>query len=324
MLVGRTVYSLGSGPIQIVQTAICAKSFRYTGMAIAFGFVLTIGHIGSIVNFIITPILVNQIGVVATFWFADCLAFVSLICSIIFFFLDRRYSEFYWYKGTTSDDVSTLRKVQFSKIKELNVATFLVFALTAIYYSVIFPFNSISSKYFQVVDGYSLDVSSWMAGIIYYTAFLFGPMFGLVIEKYGIRSRLSIMTFIILIPALSLIFETKIIPIPWMILLGITYSVGPTVLWGSLPKLVPRDIVGTSMGLNACSQMLGVAITQIILGQLKERATYEEVFYYFIAITLLGVVVSVALNWHKGNLLNAVEEEKMSEEEKEVAAPLLL
>ena len=165
-----------------------------------------------------------------------------------------------------------------------------------------------------------------MAGIIYYTAFVFGPFFGILIEKYGIRSRLSIVAFLIIIPAITLIFETKTNPIPWMILLGVTYSMAPTVLWGSLPKLVPRDIVGTSMGLNACSQMLGVAITHIVLGQLKDHSTYEAVYFYFLAITLLGILLSIVLNWHKGKLLNHIEEEKeiiFEPEEPELVAPLL-
>jgi MFS family permease len=161
-----------------------------------------------------------------------------------------------------------------------------------------------------------------MAGIIYYTAFVFGPIFGLVIEKYGIRSRLSIIAFIIIVPAITLIFLTTIIPIPWMILLGLTYSMAPTVLWGSLPKLVPKEIVGTSMGLNSCSQMLGVAITQIVIGQLKDHdSTYQSVYYYFLAIALLGVLLAIVLNWHKGYLLNTAEEEKIADED--IVTPLI-
>jgi len=65
-------------------------------------------------------------------------------------------------------------------------------------------------------------------------------------------------------------------PVPVMIWLGVTYSLGASCLWPILAFIVDKYALGTAYGCMSSVQNLFLAVFAVILGQLQDWATKEH------------------------------------------------
>ena len=173
------------------------------------------------------------------------------------------------------------------------------------FYSVVFPWNSASTGYFQSKFNLSESTASRIAGTIYYVAFILGPIGGQLIDLFGYRGWVLLVGQVVILPALWMFSLSSIYPLIPMLLLGISYSVVPPILWGSVDLMVPMHILGTAMGVLSFLQMLGVALTQIAVGYLREYSGYTSMLLFFAGLATLGTCCGIFLNVAVGSQLNS-------------------
>ena len=132
------------------------------------------------------------------------------------------------------------------------------------------------------------------------------PLFGWIADRYGRR-------------ALSMVFGSLLLPLSfvgvvtgdgglWLttVLLGISFSLVPAVLWPSVIKLVEAQRLGTAYGLLFMIQAAGMTLANVIAGWLNDLngagadnpAGYEPMIVFFALLSVGAFFFSVAL-WRR-------------------------
>jgi MFS family permease len=88
MLIGRVIFGLGNGSLTIVQNKITATWFEGKELALAFGFTMSMSRAGSVLNFNISPLVCDKIGLANTLWFGVGLTAIGLVAAVTVSYLD--------------------------------------------------------------------------------------------------------------------------------------------------------------------------------------------------------------------------------------------
>lgn len=111
-------------------------------------------------------------------------------------------------------------------------------------------------------------------------------------------------------------------PVPVMIWLGITYSLGASCLWPILAFIVEKEALGTAYGCMTSVQNLFLAVFAVIIGQLQDWASskhpgvlqYTLPIMIFIGCAFIALLCTIALialdRKQNGGKLNASAEQR--------------
>ena len=86
-----------------------------------------------------------------------------------------------------------------------------------------------------------------------------------------------------------------------MFILGVAFSLLPSVLWPAVPKIVPEQQLGTAYSIIYYIQNIGLMLVPIIIGNVLDHSKvdnavdYTPAMWIFTVIGGLAIVVSVVL-----------------------------
>jgi len=119
------------------------------------------------------------------------------------------------------------------------------------------------------------------------------------------------------VPKVLVVFGTLLLPLtvailgltalePWVstVLMGISWSLVPAVIWPATTMVVPRRQLGTALGLITLIQALGIGAANLGAGIIADRAGagpanpagYDAVLLFFGAVSL-AALASVVMLW---------------------------
>jgi MFS family permease len=196
------------------------------------------------------------------------------------------------------------RRFLLSDLARFGTAYWFLLALAVLWYAVIVAFRStFSIKYFQHAHGLDLAAAGAMNSYVFLAALFTTPAFGWLCGKTGRyaplltfgASLLPLSIAIMMFTSWNLWFAT--------VLIGISYSLVPAVLWPLLSKLAPPARFGTALGLMAAAQNIGIAGANFIAGELNDRSGagannpdgYHPMMLFFAVTSVLGFLFSCLL-----------------------------
>ena len=135
------------------------------------------------------------------------------------------------------------------------------------------------------------------------------PLFGSIYDRIGRGATLMMMGSVMLV-AVHLLFAAPICNVWWfamavMIVLGIAFSLVPSAMWPSVPKIIPQKQLGSAYALIFYVQNIGLMCVPMLIGWVNERfAKYEladgTVGYDYTPTLLIFAafgILAVALTW---------------------------
>ncbi|ESN92168.1 hypothetical protein HELRODRAFT_184517, partial [Helobdella robusta] len=162
------------------------------------------------------------------------------------------------------------------------------------------------AKFIQDKYGYNQKDASYVSGAVYYLSMVLSPFLGYVVDIIGKREALTFACAILTTPVFILPAVTDLFPIILTLWLGLTYSLAAASMWPSIPLVVMQSAVGTAMGLVTSIQMIGIGLSNIIVGAILETKDqnkeeillrWKYVMTFLLANNVLCILVSVALNF---------------------------
>lgn len=151
-----------------------------------------------------------------------------------------------------------------------NKAFWYIAILCVLFYGAVFPFLFYATDF--IINKY--QVSPDLAGIIpsllpFGTIFL-TPLFGGIYDKKGKGATIMIIGSIMLIvvhgflaiPGLDQWFFAAVM----VVILGIAFSLVPSAMWPSVPKIIPEKQLGTAYALIFYIQNIGLMFIPLLLG----------------------------------------------------------
>lgn len=86
MLLGRVLFGIGGESVSVVQSCITTKWFHEKELAFALGFNLALPRVGSLLNYVLSPLIAVNFDVPAACWVGFAMCFSSLLCAVIICF----------------------------------------------------------------------------------------------------------------------------------------------------------------------------------------------------------------------------------------------
>ncbi len=333
MVGGRLFFGIGEETLFIALLACVAQWFSAGRAALAMALFFSMARVGSYMADI-SPRWAS--AVYAGGWrpplvLAAGLTGVSLLAAIALLRLDRHRP------GASAERAAAAGR-QFGNDRSVNHAPetgghgrfdwrdltrfdpsfWYIMGLNVLFASVFFPFRStFAIVYFQDAKGLSLADAGLVNSWVFFAAIFATPVFGLIADRFGRRAMLLTigaalmpMTFAILgLTHWSLWIST--------VLMGLSFSVIPAVIWPSTAMLVAPARLGTAFGLINVLQSLGMGALNLAAGWLNDQAGagpgnptgYGPMLVMFFLFSLAGFFAVAAL-WRReagphGHGLNA-------------------
>ena len=269
MATGRLLFGIGSETMLVAVTVALGIWFARGGVAFAMALSLAIARGGSYAADV-SPVwagAVYQRGWQAPLVLAAGFAILSMLAAVAYWWVDRVRTA----PPPLRSDPTVTERVRWQDVARFGRSFWYILALCVLFYSVIFPFRStFAIKYFQHAHGLSLEGAATINSYVFLAAIFATPLFGWIADRYGRR-------------ALSMLFGSLLLPLSFVgvamgegglwittVLLGISFSLVPAVLWPSVIKLVKAQRLGTAYGLLFMLQAAGMTICNVVAGWLND------------------------------------------------------
>ena len=279
--IGCMLFGLGSEIAGVAVTRSIAKWFKGKHMALAMGLQLSIARLGTATSLLIAPMLVVTGAEGHKYTLAETakpalvglgVLAVGLILWAAFVAMDSRFDK----EAGTSDKVKTAEedKFRFSDIwKILSNPRFLMIAILCVtFYCCVIRFKKFGSDILIPLFGVEMSISSLLLAMIPFFTIVFTPLFGALVDKVGKATTWMVTgAGMVLAAHLIITFAPQGEPIYAYIaigLLGTGYSLVPSAMWPSVPKIVPERNLGTAYSLIYWVQNLGMWAVPILVGNI--------------------------------------------------------
>ena len=318
--VGCMLFGLGSEIAGVSVTRSIAKWFKGRNMALAMGLQLAIARFGTATAILVAPMIVRQkaMGEIYTLSETNRPALIGLavlavgaVLWAVFVAMDLRFDK----EAGTTDKVDTAQedKFHFSDIwKVLGNPRFLMIAILCVtFYCCVIRFKKFGVSILLPLFGVDLDIATVLLAMIPFFTILFTPLFGALVDKVGKATLWMIVgSALVLTSHFIITFAPQGEPVYAYLaiaMLGIGYSLVPSAMWPSVPKIIPEKNLGTAYSLIYWVQNMGMWAVPIYVGRIFTReitqagnhaqevsaAIHAE--YVFIVLGIVAIDVALML-----------------------------
>ena len=320
--IGCMLFGLGSEIAGVSVTRSIAKWFKGKNMALAMGLQLAIARFGTATAILIAPMIVRQkpMGEIYTLAETNRPALIGLgvlavgaILWAVFVAMDARFDK----QTGETDTVETAEedKFRFSDIwKVLSNPRFLMIAILCVtFYCCVIRFKKFGVSILLPLFGVNLDIATVLLAMIPFFTILFTPLFGALVDKVGKATLWMIAgAGLVLASHLIITFAPQGVPMYAYIaiaLLGIGYSLVPSAMWPSVPKIIPEKNLGTAYSLIYWVQNMGMWAVPIYIGKIftdtitipgdkaQEISAAIQAEHVFILLGIIAIAVAFLLKY---------------------------
>ena len=310
---GCMIFGLGSEIAGVAVTRSIAKWFKDGPVAFAMGAQVAVARLGTALAFILSPILVAQKAPGQMYTLAEtarpatfglALIMGGVLLWGIFVAMDARFDKAHGIasgRGAVKEE----DKFKLSDIGRLltNGKFLLISLLCVFFYCCIISFKKFGTSIVIPRFGMELESAKWVITMIPFFTVVFTPLFGAMVDKVGKATLWMVFGSVLVLAAhLVIAFAPQGVPF-WgyfgIGMLGIGYSLVPSAMWPSVPKIVPERNLGTAYSLIYWIQNMGMLLVPIFVGRIFRA--YEGVQaavraeWIFIGLGCVAVLVAVLL-----------------------------
>jgi MFS family permease len=242
---GRLLFGIGAETFNVATLAAIVRSAPPLHAAFAIGVSLALGRAGA---FAVDMSPTWMPGAYAAGWqppllVAAAFAGVSLVMALAYVLIERR-------SGMAAPPARSAGR----------------------WYAVIFAFRStFSIKYFQHVHGLGLAAAGAINAWVFLAALFATPFFGWVCDRFQRYAPFLAFGAGMLPLAIAAIAAAERAPWVGTVLIGISFSLVPAVLWPLTARIVPAARYGTAIGLITVAMNAGIAGANLVAGQLNDH-----------------------------------------------------
>jgi nitrate/nitrite transporter NarK len=270
--VGFAIFGVGVETAGITATKIIARWFKGYEIALAMGLQVATARIGTALAMSVTVPVAKHFGSIsAPILLALILLCVGLLSFLLFCVMDRKLDESIEQTETKAED-----SFRFSDILLIvkNKGFWLVAILCVLFYSAVFPFLKYATQLMEIKYHVDIELAGIIPALLPFGTILLTPLFGGIYDKKGKGATIMIMGASLLI-FVHLLFALPILNVWWfatiiMIVLGIAFSLVPSAMWPSVPKIIPEKQLGTAYALIFWVQNIGLMCVPMLIGWVLE------------------------------------------------------
>ena len=276
--IGFATFAVGVEVAGITVSKIIVKWFKGKEMAMAMGMEMAMARIGTAMALgfsvpiakatgvvdVSRPVLVALIGL--------C---IGLISFIVYVMMDKKLdASEALEEGEVSVPEEEFKIADIGKILT-NKGWWYIAILCVLFYSAVFPFLKYATDLMVNKFGVKEDLAGLIPMLLPFGNILLTPLFGGIYDRKGKGATIMIIGAVLLIIVHALFsvpgLNSWIFAMVLVVVLGIAFSLVPSALWPSVPKIIPQKRLGNAYSLIFWVQNWGLMGVPLLIGWVLEK-----------------------------------------------------
>ncbi len=268
---GYALFGVGVEYAGITVSKSVVKWFKGKEMALAMGMQVAIARMGSAIPLFFGAYIANLFDVPTVIIISVILLVVGLFAFFYYNVLDKKLDkQIGENQKNNNEEEEEGFKLRDLKIVFQNRGFWLIALLCVLFYSAVFPFYKYGTDLMVNKFGVSETWAGLFPGLVPLGTMLLTPLFGGIYDKKGKgvdimiigAVLLIIVHFIFYLPFINSVF----IAFANVILLGIAFSLVPSAMWPSVPKIIPEKQLGSAYAAIFWVQNFGLWGIPLLVG----------------------------------------------------------
>ena len=197
---------------------------------------------------------------------------IGLLAYLVYCVMDRRLDKSIAAAQGEEEEGFKLSDIKFVVT---NKGFWLIALLCLMFYAGVFPFLKFAAQLMIYKYGVDPVMAGDIPAILPFGTILLTPLFGSLYDRIGKGATLMVVGAMMLV-AVHVLFALPILNEWWfalivMVLLGIAFSLVPSAMWPSVPKIIPQKQLGTAYALIFYVQNIGLMCVPMLIGWVIDR-----------------------------------------------------
>ena len=296
---GFGLFGVGCDITGITVSKVITKWFTGHELASAMGIQVAFARLGTASAISFSPIIALNFGGIQASLLVGTI--ILLLGFFLFIIYNVKFDGIIKERNINTEEDKEPYNIKSIKTLLKNIDFWLIALLCVSFYSSIRPFLKFATDI--IVEKYNMNIiaAGWITSILPYGTIILTPLFGYINDKYGYARKLLVTGCLIVVVSLLLLLSpigagTAWMPIIIMIMMGIAFSLVPSVLWPTVPKLVPLKQLGTAYSIIYYIQNLGLMLVPMTVGNIvtsyNGRIDYTSGIIIFIIFAVFAAIVA--------------------------------
>ncbi len=323
---GFGMFGVGCDITGITVSKIVTKWFTGRELATAMGVQVAMARLGTASAISMSPVIANAYGLSAPILVGATLLLLGFVLFIVYILMDKRIDREQRASVKSSEYSELSEKTRISEYSEKTVLSeetvskdddkftfrdfltvlrnpgfWLIALLCVAFYSSLRPFLKFATD--VLVNNYGMDkeTAGWVTSILPYGTIVLTPLFGVLYDRLGRGSLLMLIGCVIVTLchvclALPLLEHTWMVMVI-MVLYGVSFSLVPSAMWPSVPKIVPLKQLGTAYSIIYYVQNIGLMLVPMLVGNIidanTDTAGHVDYTLPMVVFALLGIAAII-------------------------------
>ncbi len=282
---GFAIFGVGVEIAGITVSKIIVKWFKGKELALAMGLEMATARLGTALAIgTSVPVAKAFNNVSMPVLFALVLLCIGLIAFIIYMFMDKKLDASqaaYDLENNTVDEEEAFSISDIWKIVT-NKGWWFIAILCVLFYSSVFPFLKYATDLMVQKFSINEDWAGSIPALLPFGTILLTPLFGNLYDRKGKGATIMMIGSVLLI-IVHLLFTIPFLN-HWMmaillvIVLGVGFSLVPSAMWPSVPKIIPEKQLGTAYALIFWVQNWGLMGVPYLIGWVLNKYCFIGYF----------------------------------------------
>lgn len=303
---GFAIFGMGAEITGITVSKVIIKWFTGHEVALAMGLQVAMARLGTAAALGCSLPMARAVGSVSfpVLFGAICLC-VGLLAYLVYCVMDKKLDQ--------SVEAVEENKEEGFQLKDLkliftNRGFWLITLLCLMFYAGVFPFLKFATKLMIAKYHVEPGLAGLIPAMLPFGTILLTPVFGSLYDRIGRGATLMLIGSIML-TIVHLLFAMPVLNVWWfaiivMIVLGIAFSLVPSAMWPSVPKIIPMKQLGSAYAIIFYIQNIGLSMVPLLIGWVIETyststtpqgITYDYTVPMLIFATFGAVAIGIAI-----------------------------
>ena len=299
---GFAIFGMGAEITGITVSKVIVKWFTGHELALAMGLQVAMARIGTAAALACSMPIAKACGSVsAPLLLGAALLCIGLVSYLVYCVMDKKLDSS---MAVTEEEQEEGFKMSDLKLIFTNKGFWLITLLCLMFYAGVFPFLKFATK--LMIYKYSVDpeLAGLIPAMLPFGTILLTPIFGSMYDRVGKGATLMIIGSFML-TMVHVLFALPLLNYGWfaiivMMLLGVAFSLVPSALWPSVPKIIPMKQLGSAYAIIFYIQNIGLSMVPLLIGWVIEKystieSTEGVVYDYTLPMTIFAIFGIIAI-----------------------------